>query len=480
MKRILTLLVLQLHVVGLFAQREIISEKEFLAAVSEAGQQNKLIFVDFYADWCVPCKLMDKEVFSLDDIKNLMNQKFVFLKVNAEKNYGVELAKQYAVRSYPTFVVLQQDRKETFRFIGKKSPTEFKELIAKHLDTSRSDVSVASRYAAGERSPQLMQDYLVLLRKEGKDREAELALHEYFNALSEEEKHSADNWFVFSQYTPKFTHPRIKYLLQHQVSFERTLGKEKVQSYLMRLGRVELLAFANGNKANKALNHEQHYAFLKQYLVDSKLIEQKNIEALVKIADARFKFDNKEQALLVAEEEFANLTASDKFILMANMFARKEADAESINAVQKRILRQNIKELSEDNQKIIRRMLDAYEKFEFKNGVQFENLDYQQTLLKASKDNKLVFIDFYTDWCGPCKVMSAEVFPTQVVGEFMNPKFVSVKINAEKGEGVQISKKYKINAYPTMVVDASGKELGRIVGYKTPRELIEDLSRIIK
>jgi len=145
----------------------------------------------------------------------------------------------------------------------------------------------------------------------------------------------------------------------------------------MRLGRVELLAFANGNKANKALNHEQHYAFLKQYLVDSKLIEQKNIEALVKIADARFKFDNKEQALLVAEEEFANLTASDKFILMANMFARKEADAESINAVQKRILRQNIKELSEDNQKIIRRMLDAYEKFEFKNGVQFENLDYQ-------------------------------------------------------------------------------------------------------
>jgi len=76
--------------------------------------------------------------------------------------------------------------------------------------------------------------------------------------------------------------------------------------------------------------------------------------------------------------------------------------------------------------------------------------------------------------------MSAEVFPTQVIGEFMNPKFVSVKINAEKGEGVQISKKYKINAYPTMVVDASGKELGRIVGYKTPRELIEDLSRIIK
>lgn len=50
-----------------------------------------------------------------------------------------------------------------------------------------------------------------------------------------------------------------------------------------------------------------------------------------------------------------------------------------------------------------------------------------------------MFVDFYTDWCGPCKVMARDVFPQKQVGDFFNAKFVCLKLNAEK-EGRELAK----------------------------------------
>ena len=55
----------------------------------------------------------------------------------------------------------------------------------------------------------------------------------------------------------------------------------------------------------------------------------------------------------------------------------------------------------------------------------------------AAKENKMVFIDFYTTWCGPCKRMSKEVFPQQEVGEYFNRTFISLKLDAEKENGLE-------------------------------------------
>ena len=62
-----------------------------------------------------------------------------------------------------------------------------------------------------------------------------------------------------------------------------------------------------------------------------------------------------------------------------------------------------------------------------------------------------MFIDFYTSWCGPCKMMMKNVFPLKEVGDYLNARFVCVKIDAEKGEGPELAKRYKVKAYPTFV-----------------------------
>lgn len=83
------------------------------------------------------------------------------------------------------------------------------------------------------------------------------------------------------------------------------------------------------------------------------------------------------------------------------------------------------------------------------DGIQFYHGSWKEALAKAKAENKLIFIDVYTSWCGPCKAMARDIFPLKQVGEKFNASFINYKIDAEKGEGIEVANTYKVNAYPT-------------------------------
>ena len=99
-------------------------------------------------------------------------------------------------------------------------------------------------------------------------------------------------------------------------------------------------------------------------------------------------------------------------------------------------------------------------------GINFQDLTFDQALAKAKEENKLVFIDSYTDWCGPCIMMAKEIFPMKEMGDYFNPKFISVKYNAEKGEdGPAVKKRFGITAYPTfLILDGDGNLIHMFAG----------------
>ena len=100
-------------------------------------------------------------------------------------------------------------------------------------------------------------------------------------------------------------------------------------------------------------------------------------------------------------------------------------------------------------------------------GVKFvENVSYAEALAQAKQEGKMLFIDCYTSWCGPCKMMVRDVFPQKMVGDYFNPKFVCTKFDMEKGEGIELKKQFNVKAFPTfLIIDArTGKEITRIVG----------------
>lgn len=120
-------------------------------------------------------------------------------------------------------------------------------------------------------------------------------------------------------------------------------------------------------------------------------------------------------------------------------------------------------------------------------GITFEHgLDWSQIKEKAKKENKFIFVDLFTTWCGPCKYMSATVFPQTKVGNFFNSQFVNAQIQMDKTdkdndevkawyeEAERFAKDYKIAAYPTFLIfNPQGELVHRMVGGGDADEFIE-------
>lgn len=108
-------------------------------------------------------------------------------------------------------------------------------------------------------------------------------------------------------------------------------------------------------------------------------------------------------------------------------------------------------------------------------GINFEhNLAWSDLMAKARKEKKLVMVDAYTTWCGPCKWMSKNIFPLQDVGEFYNKNFINAKIDMEKGEGIEIAKKYDVKNYPIFLfIDGNGKMVHRVCGSREAAQFIQ-------
>lgn len=108
------------------------------------------------------------------------------------------------------------------------------------------------------------------------------------------------------------------------------------------------------------------------------------------------------------------------------------------------------------------------------SGIQFQKGKWNEVLELAKKENKLVFLDIYASWCDPCKLLKSRTFPDAEVGEFFNSNFINYAIDAEKGEGIALAKKYQVSGYPTLLfVDAAGNLVAKTMGFHNADELLE-------
>lgn len=97
--------------------------------------------------------------------------------------------------------------------------------------------------------------------------------------------------------------------------------------------------------------------------------------------------------------------------------------------------------------------------------INFEHGSWSEIKAKALKENKLIFVDAYTVWCGPCKWMVANVFNKDTVANYYNSNFINAKIDMEKGEGIQFAKQYEVSCYPTnLFINGKGELIHRVSG----------------
>ena len=109
-----------------------------------------------------------------------------------------------------------------------------------------------------------------------------------------------------------------------------------------------------------------------------------------------------------------------------------------------------------------------------KQEITFIENSWKEALKQAKLQNKLIFVDAYASWCGPCKMLKLSTFRNAKAAAFYNTNFVNVSIDMEKGDGPFLASDWQIQAYPTLIVfDPDGKPVLGTVGFISAKDLIK-------
>lgn len=114
-------------------------------------------------------------------------------------------------------------------------------------------------------------------------------------------------------------------------------------------------------------------------------------------------------------------------------------------------------------------------------GMEFFHGTWEEALAESKATGKLIFVDAYATWCGPCQWMAKSVFPVERVGTVYNQNFINYKFDMERGEGPAFARKYRVNAYPSLFfIDGNGKLVQKEEGALDVDELVSLGKKVAK
>ena len=162
MKKTFSLLILCLSIL-VFSQEGInFQQTTFKEILAKAKAEKKLIFIDAYASWCGPCKLMERNIFPLQSVKDYYNSSFINARFDMEKGEGPELAMKYGIRSYPTFLFLNGDGEVVMKNYGYMSEQDFLTIGKEANQPKYANSSNKELFEKGEKDPEFLMNMMKL------------------------------------------------------------------------------------------------------------------------------------------------------------------------------------------------------------------------------------------------------------------------------------------------------------------------------
>lgn len=235
MKKNLSFVLLMFLSASLFSQGIKFEDNHNLNdALAKAKAENKLVFIDAYASWCGPCKMMAAKIFPIEEVGKYYNSNFVNLKLDMETTENLEIAKKYAVKAYPTYLFLNTDGEVIHRAIGGMPAEDFIKVAKTAGDTENNAMALTKKIKTGDRSAETLKKYIEL---NPYDKGNEVLINEYFTSLKDEEKTSKDAWEMFSQFVKDTKSESFQYFLKNRKAYEAKIGiievKNKIQNIIM-------------------------------------------------------------------------------------------------------------------------------------------------------------------------------------------------------------------------------------------------------
>lgn len=234
MRKVLIMLMLMVGTTA-FAQHQKINfeELQLQEALKQAKAQHKLIFVDCFTDWCIPCKQMEATVFQTDTVAQFFNSTFINLKKDMEKGEGPEVRKNYTVGAFPSYLLLNEDGKILYKFVGGMSAEKFMAHIRTGMKADNAVLTLNARYASGDHEPAMLRA-LVLQKIENMEiPDAKRINNELMALLTPAQRALPENWILFNEnryamYLSNVDTDNFNYLADHWRDFAATNHKDSV------------------------------------------------------------------------------------------------------------------------------------------------------------------------------------------------------------------------------------------------------------
>lgn len=195
-------------------------------AIEKSKAENKYIFLDIYTDWCAPCKMMDQDVFTLKEVGDYFNAKFISVKFNAEKgDEGPVVAKKFGVKAYPTFIILDNEGNLVHMFAGGTLGVGFINKVEESFNSDIAFGNLQKLYNSGARDLKTVAKYLKSLQGTFTTDVSPL-IEEFYQSLSPEELICEDALFIFDDYA-QLGSTKSNFFAENFEKFRSAVGREK-------------------------------------------------------------------------------------------------------------------------------------------------------------------------------------------------------------------------------------------------------------
>lgn len=298
-----------------FAQTEF-RHISFDEALKAAQTENKLVFIDFFTDWCGPCKKMAKQVFPLQNVGEYMNATFIPLKLDAEKE-GAALAKKYGVNAYPTYVIIDGNGVKKNSFSGAMDGDQFIAKLKQMTDPNQTPERIKARYEGGERTPELVNAYAMMFMENRNEPAGYKVINEYFDSLSDAQRLKPENNFIFTTYTFELDSPRGKFLMANRDKFAPE-NREAVKNHIGRLLWSEFSKYYSGYMWKEKKFNADTYAQLKKDIEELGLNADGSYTPMYAFIESRVKMNDNEY-FAFCEKNYDKLNDRAKDLFVANV-----------------------------------------------------------------------------------------------------------------------------------------------------------------
>lgn len=289
---------------------------DFNEALKQSQAENKLVFIDFYTDWCGPCRKMSKEVFPQKQVGDFFNAQFVCIKLNAEKE-GKALAQQFNIKAYPTFIIADQQGNAKVTITGAFPADAFITKVKNELNPELTPERMKQRYESGERTPELVNAYAMDFMEKKKYDEGYKIINDYFNSLTDKQKLSAENLFVFSRYTFNISDPKCQYWVKH-INQADAKVKEEALSHIQKLYHSALSTYLSGYTFEENKYNEAEYQQTKKDIRSLKLDKKYPFAPMFELIECYAKGDKKQFFEMVKNKK-GELDQKDFELILLNV-----------------------------------------------------------------------------------------------------------------------------------------------------------------